>query len=151
MPYLCRKKIIIGINDFASQHPELLHEWDYSQNEKGPEQFTSGSSVNVAWICEKGHRWHASILNRIKGSGCPFCAGQRAIPGETDIKTIAPDLIEEWDYEKNVDISPEMFLPHSSAIVWWKCNKGHSWQASIRKRYQQKVRYCPECKKDRKN
>ena len=149
-PICAAKKIVVGINDFASQHPELLFEWDYKSNEKGPEEYTSGSNVNVNWICKNGHKWPASIVQRVHGSGCPYCSGQRAIPGKTDIRTIDPKLIEEWDFEKNDNISPEMFLPHSSKIVWWKCKKGHSWKASIKKRFEQKVRSCPLCKKEEK-
>ena len=134
---ICAGKVVIpGVNDFASQHPELLPEWDYSNNGEGPEQYTSGHNKAVNWICKRGHRWSATIPNRIKGSGCPYCAGQRAIPGKTDINTVDPQLIEEWDYEKNVGISPEMFLPQSKQEVWWKCKRGHSWQDPIKKRFQ---------------
>ena len=145
---ICAGKVVIpGVNDFASQHPELLSEWDYSSNEKGPEQYTSDHNKAVNWICKRGHSWAATIPNRIKGSGCPYCAGHKAIPGETDVRTVNPKLIEEWDYEKNVGISPEMYLPQSNQKVWWKCKRGHSWQDPIKKRFRQKVRYCPVCRK----
>ena len=77
------KKIVVGLNDFASQEPELVREWNYYKNTKGPEQYTVGYGKNVWWICSKGHEWEATIHNRVKnGSRCPFCAGQKAIPGK---------------------------------------------------------------------
>lgn len=146
-PICAGKKIKPGFNDFASQHPALLSEWDYSSNDKKPDQYSSGHHSPVKWICKRGHKWSATISNRIKGSGCPYCAGQRAIAGESDVKTVDPKLIEEWDYDKNVGIMPEMFLPQSSYQIWWKCKQGHSWQDSIKKRFKQKNRYCPVCRK----
>ena len=32
-----------------------------------------------------------------------------------------PDLIEEWNYEKNGLLKPEMFHEHSNESVWWNC------------------------------
>ncbi|MBQ2304828.1 MAG: hypothetical protein II181_01875, partial [Firmicutes bacterium] len=45
--------------------------------------------------------------------------------------TVFPKVSEEWDYEKNDSLKPELLLPKSGKIVWWKCPKGHSYQASI--------------------
>lgn len=146
-PVCAGKKVLEGFNDLASQYPLLAEEWDVVANEKSAMNIYIGSTKPEYWICSKGHHWQASVQQRVRtGSGCPYCAGQRAIPGETDVKTIDSQLIEKWDYEKNVGISPEMFLPQSKIEVWWKCKRGHSWKASIRKRYKQKVRYCPVCR-----
>ena len=40
----------------------------------------------------------------------------------------------EWDREKNKDLSPDLLTNHASIKVWWKCAKGHSWQALVRSR-----------------
>ncbi|MBQ9788317.1 MAG: hypothetical protein IJW31_01780 [Lentisphaeria bacterium] len=43
-----------------------------------------------------------------------------------------PNLIKEWNYEKNHNLSPKMFTPGSSQRVWWKCQQcGHEWQTTI--------------------
>ena len=41
-----------------------------------------------------------------------------------------PELCKEWDYKK----TPNNLLTKSNFIVWWKCNKGHSWEAKISNR-----------------
>lgn len=57
--------------------PEILNEWDYEKNERGPETYTKGSKDEVWWKCSKGHRWPASIRARtVLHSGCPKCAGR---------------------------------------------------------------------------
>ena len=41
-----------------------------------------------------------------------------------------PDATSEWDYERNSGITPEMVNATTSQKFWWKCNQGHSYQAS---------------------
>ena len=43
-------------------------------------------------------------------------------------------LMEEWNWEKNADISPSQLTIGSGQKVWWKCSKGHEWQAVINSR-----------------
>ena len=67
-PYCLNHKIIPGENDFASQHPEFLKEWDYKKNSPLlPTQIGSGSEKKVWWICSKcGREWQAMVCNRVK-------------------------------------------------------------------------------------
>lgn len=55
-----------------------------------------------------------------------------------------PELMDEWDYEKNGNLKPEYLLPGSEKKVWWKCQKhGHVWQAIINSRT--RGTGCPIC------
>ncbi len=57
-----------------------------------------------------------------------------------------PALVEEWDWEQNLSLTPDKVSKGSTRVVWWKCKKcGHSWQSSIYARnYSKKI--CPFCK-----
>jgi len=55
-----------------------------------------------------------------------------------------PEIVKEWDYDKNIDLMPEMFTGGSHKDVWWKCKRGHSWQARISNRVYGK-QGCPYC------
>ena len=55
-----------------------------------------------------------------------------------------PDLIKEWDYEKN-DIDPSDIPSKSNLRVWWKCSEGHEWQATIANRTYNNSG-CPRCR-----
>ena len=57
--------------------------------------------------------------------GCPYCSGLLPIEGETDLLTTNPELISEWNYEKNTLLTPNMVKAGSSDKVWWICDKGH--------------------------
>ena len=59
-------------------------------------------------------------------------------------------LIEEWDYEKNGNLKPEMFTAGSNEKVWWKCKYcGHNWQVQINGRTPPKNSGCPRCAIDK--
>ena len=63
---------------------------------------------------------------------------------ENNLLTQFPQIAKEWDYEKNLDLRPEMFYPKSGKNVWWKCEKGHSWKAAIDSRTK-RGHNCPYC------
>ena len=42
-----------------------------------------------------------------------------------------PILAKDWHPKKNGKLAPRDFLKSSNKKVWWKCSKGHEWQAMI--------------------
>ena len=113
----------------------LLREWDTARNAPlTPQAVTYGSHTPVWWRCENGHEWEAVVYTRTHGSGCPFCAGKKAQAGFNDLATQYPELARQWDYTKNIPVLPADVTTGSHRLVWWKCEKGHSWRASVRSR-----------------
>jgi DNA-directed RNA polymerase subunit RPC12/RpoP len=141
----CHGKIpIVGKTDFASVHPELLDDWDYEQNVLPPTAYTCGSDKKVWWHCTEGHSWQASICDRRYGGTCPYCNGTLAIPGETDAATITPELLLEWDTERNAEYDLRNLKPFANIKFWWKCNTCHkSWQSTLGARTTGSR--CPHC------
>ena len=145
-PYCAGLLVIKGENDLQTLNPILAKEWHYTQNKDlTPADVMSNSGKKVWWKCVKGHEWQATIANRNKGSGCPYCSGNKVLTGYNDLQTINPHLAEEWNYEKNNRLSPLNVMPNSGKKVWWKCKEGHEWQAKIENR--NKGKGCPECAK----
>ena len=143
-PYCSGRFAITGENDLQTINPELAKEWN---NEKTsgitPADVLPNSDKIVWWKCSKGHEWKASVGNRSRGNGCPYCSGRFAITGENDLQTINPELAKEWSYEQNDGLTPEEVTPNSNKKVWWKCSKGHEWQAAICDR--NRGNGCPYC------
>ena len=52
-------------------------------------------------------------------------------------------LMAEWNFEKNVGLTPADILQSSNKKVWWICEKGHEWQAIVGNR--NKGTGCPYC------
>ncbi len=131
-PYCSGRYIIKGKNDLQTINPVLAKEWNYLKNNGLTSvDVTSNSEKKVWWKCSKGHEWQARIADRNSGHGCPYCAGQKVLRGENDLQTINPTLAKEWHYEKNNGLMPTDVMPNSSKKAWWKCSKGHEWQATI--------------------
>lgn len=142
-PYCAGQRTISGENDLRTLNPGLASEWDYDQNGSlRPEDVMPRSGKVVWWKCTAGHSWRAAVYSR-KDNGCPVCAGRQAIPGENDLRTVLPEIAEQWDYEKNGDLWPENVTAQSNRIIWWRCEKGHSWKAKPCERY--RGNGCPKC------
>ena len=54
-----------------------------------------------------------------------------------------PEVAKEWNCEKNGNLKPEHFSTNSGKKVWWRCSKGHEWQATIDSR--NRGNGCPYC------
>lgn len=136
-PICANKVVLLGYNDLTTLKPNIASEWDYEKNgEKTPANYTVRSGERVWWKCKRNHSWEAVIASRTgnKYVGCPYCSGLLPIEGETDLLTTNPELISEWNYEKNTLLTPNMVKAGSSDKVWWICDKGHEWQAVISSR-----------------
>ena len=136
--FCSNNQVLSGFNDLETRNPDMAKEasgWD-------PGNILYSSTKRMAWRCAKGHEWEVSIVSRLKfGSGCPFCSGSRAIQGETDLLTLAPDLASEaygWD--------PSLYKLGSNSKLNWKCKRGHVFQATLNDRSQKgRERGCPFC------
>lgn len=146
-PFCAGKKVIAGENDLATRFPQLSSEWDYEKNGTlTPQDVSPFSGKKVWWLCKNNHSWQAAISWRSSGNGCPYCAGKLPIIGETDLSSVKPELLSEWDYEKNkaeFGLTPESVTAHSNKKVWWKCSRGHEWLSTIDHRTN--GHGCPTC------
>jgi len=123
--------------DYCRTHdrPELLREWHPAKNAPlTPEGITYGSKRSVWWKCKKGHEWQTAVYTRAAGSGCPYCAGKRAWPGENDLASQRPDLATQWHPTKNNGVTPADIPLGSHHMAWWVCEKGHEWKAIVKSR-----------------
>lgn len=148
-PYCAGKKVLKGYNDLQTINPTLAKEWNYERNNRlTPSDVTPNSDKKVWWKCSKGHEWQASIADRNQGRGCPYCAGKKVFSGYNDLATTNPELALEWHPNRNEPLSPTMVVSGSHKKVWWKCSKGHEWQATIDNR--NRGNRCPVCEKEKR-
>ena len=134
-PYCSGFRVIPGETDLATTNSDLAAQWHPTRNgDLTPQDVMAGSNKKVWWQCERGHEWETRISHRSKGIGCPFCSGQRAIPGENDLATIRPDLAAQWHPTRNGRLTPQQVVAGSGKKVWWRCDKGHEWEATVANR-----------------
>ena len=147
-PYCSGKATLEGYNDLATTNPELLSEWDSEKNTILPTSVRKGSNKKVWWKCEKGHSYQAIIYNKaLQHTKCPYCSNARVLSGFNDLATINPELLEEWDYNKNT-IPPSEIMSGSEKKFFWKCkNCGNEWLTSVA--YRTSGAGCPRCAKSK--
>jgi|LauGreDrversion4_2_1035121.scaffolds.fasta_scaffold51794_2 hypothetical protein len=138
---ICIGRIILkGFNDLATSHPVIAAEafgWD-------PTTVGKGHFSKLEWKCEDGHVWSATPNQRTStDSNCPFCSGQKAIKGESDLATTYPHLLPEiygWD--------PSVVKAGSKVKKNWKCHLGHVYSMTPHLRTFQGSG-CPYCSNNR--
>ena len=134
-PYCTGRRIHPHRETLASLHPELLRQWHPTKNLGiDPNTLSPATHRKVWWVCDKGHEWRTEVKLRTNGSGCPFCANRRIIVGENDLAATHPELLSQWDQARNGQLTPQQVTAGKKIKVWWTCDKGHSWRATIQSR-----------------
>ncbi len=154
-PYCNSKKVLPGLNDFASQFPEFARLWDEDRNGYPASQAFKSSPKKVWFKCDKGHSFKSStnsIVGRKKeSSGCPFCSGKSLLTGFNDLKTLNPKVAELWHPNKNGNLTASDVTKASTKTVWWRCrdDERHEWQSTVASRTSVDSRStgngCPVC------
>ena len=135
---LSRAKRGRSVADMATPHTFLAN-----LKRPGFDRYMTGmkSGDPCRWRCVDGHEW---VTNPARLQGCPYCAGQRAIIGKTDLATTRPDLAAQ--FKRNLDDpdrSPEQLMKHSRDTVVWRCTAGH--ETTYRVIDRQAHMGCPVC------
>lgn len=143
-PTCANKRLVLGLNDLLTTHPEIASEafgWDPASVNAG--RGSKKSSEKKLWKCKQGHTWRAtpaSRTNKNHSSGCPICSGNTVLKGFNDLATTHPELASEafgWD--------PTIVVASGRTKVKWKCEKGHVWSQRITER--KSGSGCPSCAK----
>ncbi len=146
----CRGRRASVTNSLATLAPEVACEWHPTRNGSlRPGDVVAGSCTPAWWKCPQGqdHEWMAQPVSRTRlGTGCPFCAGQRASVTNS-LATVRPDLAREWHATRNGGSTPAGVPAGSTFVAWWTCHRGHAFRSSVRDRTV-RGRRCPRCRRD---
>jgi len=63
-----------------------------------------------------------------------------------NLQAAYPEIASEWHPSKNDNLKPNELTPGSKRKIWWRCNKGHEWQAAVYSRTRGSG--CPHCYKE---
>ena len=134
-------------------HPEIAKEWHPTKNgKKDVLDFSYGSEEYVWWIDDEGFEWESSCLKRVGSKNKSLFNPSRAnknyhslvrVNADNQLSTNFPKLIKQW-HTRN-DRGPETFTVSSGTKVWWLCENGHEWKATISHRTG--GTNCPSCSK----
>jgi hypothetical protein len=137
----CDGKQICFCKSLMYLRPDLMAEWDYERNNGiNPLKISLGSHIEVWWRCLYAdcdcHVWKTAVCNRVIGTNCSFCCSNpKFVCEHKNAATAYPELLKEWDDEKNNGKKLSDFSYASGYCGWWKCIEcNHSWQSTIDKR-----------------
>jgi len=145
-------------NSLLHKCPKACLDFDFEKNSPyKPSDFFPKSEFILHWKCHLNpeHCWIRPIKEQTrsvdKGMSCPYCSHTRPSK-EYNLKALYPDLMDEWCYEKNVDIDPSQILPMSDKVVFWCCPKypEHIYPMPIKKRTDRGDK-CPFCRNRRQD
>ena len=113
---------------------DLLKTYENAQNEYASDKIGFSGLNKVNWKCTKcGMEW---VLNTNKMHKrkeiCLYCSHKKASPFY-NLETEEPSLAKEFNLKKNSK-KPTQYIPTSHKKIWWKCEKGHEFEQTIRQR-----------------
>ena len=145
-PYCANRRVLSGINDIASVHPELAAQWHQSKNGALlPSQVRFNSTKAVWGKGPCGHEWDSTPERRHRGEECPICANRRVLEGFNDLASQRPDIAAQWHPTLNGNLQPKDVTTGSGKNIWWICDGGHAWQRHVANRTSDKDVGCPYC------
>ena len=96
------------------------------------------SKTRLLWQCQAGHRWEATPGHVLRGSWCPYCAGQGKKTIE-DMKNLA--------VQHGGQCLSEVYRNVSTKLLW-QCQAGHKWETTPD--HVQRGSWCPVCFNERR-
>jgi Probable Zinc-ribbon domain len=152
-PYCTNRLVLQGFNDLATLHPEVSQQWHPSKNDSvAPTEVTPHNKESRWWLCDEGHEWLTTSSHRIAGTGCPYCARVKVLPGYNDLSSTHPHIARLWNDDKN-EVRPSIILAGSSKKYWWLCESGeHTYECSVdRMTASAHAKLCEQCEVIRKS
>lgn len=146
----CSGHMVCRCRSLGFQRPDLAQQ----AVDTNPYTISVSSGQYIKWRCERvpggvcpndrcgtRHEWEAIVANRVKGRGCPFCAGRSGfICRCKSLGYLFPDIAKEA-----VDADVYSVFASSSVRLLWKCAKGHQWPTAVYSRTGPGRSCCPVC------
>ena len=151
---VCRGlKVVSGINDLATKCPAAANMWG-SKNACSPNEVSAGNNKMAWFVCpDCKQEFKAPVCNVVNSllhdnTGCPVCAGRKAISGVNDLATKCPMAATMWSNKNACSPSEAPAGSHKKAVfVCPDC--GQEFESSICNVVNSLMRYrtgCPVCR-----
>lgn len=123
-------------NSLLNTHPNIAKDFNPTKNtDFTVNEIVAGTNKKIWWKCHTcNYEWKASGNHRTnKGRNCKACNNQAVKPDKSNSLAMAfPNLVEDFDYSKNGDLTPLELTQGGKTKIWWKCKTcEHSWSGRI--------------------
>ena len=148
-PYCANREVLVGFNDLATTHPQLIPLIDQKANEGlDVTMLMAQKKTKIWWRCEHGHlsKYPLDYFIR-KQPTCPTCQLKREPLSQT-----CPDLAKQWHPTLNGELTPDDVSGRETTMIWWLGECGHEWKTQLRTRFDKRAfaHVCPICSRNEK-
>ena len=134
-PVCAGRKVVPGINDLASQYPEVATMWS-SKNKLPASEVATQSGKKAFFKCHNcGQEFKTKIADVVRAvsggnTGCPVCAGRKIVLGINDLASKCPKAAAMWSSKNRLSASE--VATQSGKKAFFKChNCGQEFEARI--------------------
>lgn len=116
-PVCVNRELYTGVNDFATQFPELVQYWDYEENESIPDKTICNNYTSYALICPTCGKTSIKQLDMIRSGGayCSRCSAyNKRIQKGSSLRDWYPEIADMYDKSGRNTI-PSDKIPHGSS------------------------------------
>lgn len=127
-----RHKTAAKKNNLLKNYPKIAAEWS-SKNDEKPDEISFNDNKKYWWKCNRcGKEWQASVVNRVKGKGCPKCKYiyHTSFPEQAIfyyVRKYYPDAING---DKHLGIEFDIYIPSKKVAIEYD---GEQWHQNIKK------------------
>lgn len=100
-------------------NPIFIKEWDNNKNGCSIQDYSGPRKAKVWWKCHLGHSYDAQIYSREKGTGCPYCSGNKILTGYNDVVTLYPKIEQYYSIDNTLTLNT--LPPNSKELTLWNC------------------------------
>jgi hypothetical protein len=141
----CTGHKVSDMNRLIIKRPDLIDYWDSIKNACiNLEDISFSSKIKYWWKCNNNHGWQSSP-NDLCGNVtvCPYCSGFYVTDNNRFVLCF-PEIAKQAKSELNKDIDIYKLANYSGVKLFWECEFGHIWEASVSNRVRKK-QGCPYC------
>ena len=139
-------KVLKKGRSLAIAFPDKAKWWHSKLNNKNPFQVTALSRESYWWKCPKGHEFENPIVSMTANDhGCPYCSNNRIGYGNS-LADEHPKIAKTWHKSKNGNLTAKDVVSKSGKVVWWCCERDHTWQQQVRNRVEKGLDGCMVCR-----
>ena len=119
-PYCNDRRVLSGYNSVAVKCPDVAARWS-DKNKKTADEVLSTDRGVYYFDCNKcGGEYLDNLQDIIAGKDeCPYCSGQRVLPGYNSVAVKYPDIVKRWS-DKNKKTADEV-LPTDRGSYYLDC------------------------------
>lgn len=143
---------IRNVGSLRDNYEEIADMWDRGRNDIPSSDVLPSSTSKGTFVCMRTgvpHKFESIVYAVVEsakngGNGCPVCLNRKVSSGYNDFKTLFPEAVKYWVYDKN-DNPPELSVCTQETKFWLKCPRCGKVHSKLTDAVERNGAYCEQC------